>query len=80
MDFRKVKGKKYNSIYEYFKDSDQDKNTISFYIQYRDIENKPKKVKCDARTKEDALMILNTKKATIAQDRKEIQKDASRLH
>ena len=47
MGFRKVSGKKYNSIYEYYKDSDHDKKTIAYYIMYRDLENKPKKIKCD---------------------------------
>lgn len=80
MGFRKVRGKKYNSIYEYFKDSDHDKRTIAYYIMYRDLENKPKKVKCDATNKDEALQILNNKKAEIAKDRKEIQKDSSLLH
>ncbi|WP_122893442.1 tyrosine-type recombinase/integrase [Arcobacter peruensis] len=80
MGFRKVKGKKYNSIYEYYKDSDHDKKTIAYYIMYRDIENKPKKVKCDAKSKNEALKILNDKKIQISKDRKEIQKDSSLLH
>ncbi|RXK03322.1 tyrosine-type recombinase/integrase [Halarcobacter bivalviorum] len=79
MGFRKVKGKKYNSIYEYYKDSDHDKKTIAFYIMYRDLENKPKKVKCSALNKEEALKILNDKKLEIAKDKKEIQKDLSLL-
>jgi integrase len=78
--FRKVKGKKYNSIYEYYKDSDHDKKTIAYYIMYRDIENKPKKVKCDATSKDEALKILNDKKIEVSKDRKEIQKDSSLLH
>ncbi|MDQ7043756.1 MAG: hypothetical protein Q9M34_09555, partial [Sulfurimonas sp.] len=80
MGFRKLKAKKYNSIYEYFKDSDKDKKTTSYYIQYRDINNNPRKVKCDALTKEDALKILNDKKAEIAKDRVAIQKDSSLFH
>ena len=79
MGFRKVSGKKYNSIYEYYKDSDHDKKTIAYYIMYRDIENKPKKVKCDATSKDEALKILNDKKIEISKDRKEIQKDSSLL-
>ena len=71
MGFRKLKAKKYNSIYEYFKDSDKDKKTTSYYIQYRDLNNNPKKVKCDALTKEDALKILNDKKSEIAKDRED---------
>ena len=80
MGFRKVKGKKYNSIYEYYKDSDHDKKTIAFYIIYRDIENKPKKVKCDATNKDEALKILNDKKAELSKEKAEIQKDSSLLH
>jgi len=78
--FRKVKGKKYNSIYEYYKDSDHDKKTIAYYIMYRDLENKPKKVKCNATNKDEALKILNNKKIEVSKDRAEIQKDASLLH
>ena len=80
MGFRKVKGKKYNSIYEYYKDSDHDKKTIAYYIMYRDLENKPKKVKCNATNKDEALKILNNKKIEVSKDRAEIQKDASLLH
>lgn len=80
MGFRKIKGKKYNSIYEYYKDSDHDKKTIAYYIMYRDIENKPKKVKCVATSKDEALKILNDKKIEISKDKKEIQKDSSLLH
>ena len=80
MGFRKVRGKKYNSIYEYFKDSDHDKKTIAYYIMYRDLEDKPKKVKCTATNKDEALKILNDKKAELSKDRAEIKKDSSLLH
>jgi len=43
MGFRKVRGKKYNSIYEYYKNADPDKRTVAYYIMYRDIDNTPKK-------------------------------------
>lgn len=79
MGFRKVGGKKYNSIYEYYQDSDHDKKTKAFYIMYRDLESKPRKVKCDATDKDEALKILNDKKAELAKDRVEIQKDSSLL-
>ncbi len=65
MGFRKLRAKKYSGIYEYFKDSDRDKRTIAYYISYKDIDNKIKKVKCNANTKEDALKILNDKKAEL---------------
>ena len=80
MGFRKVSGKKYNSIYEYYKDSDHDKKTIAYYLMYRDLENKPKKIKCEAINKDDALKILNDIKAKLLKDRKEIKKDSSLLH
>ena len=75
MGFRKLRAKKYSGIYEYFKDSDKDKRTIAYYISYRDIDNKTKKNRCDANTKEDALKILNDKRAELTKDRAEIQKD-----
>ena len=80
MGFRKVKGKKYNSIYEYYKNSDNDKKTIAFYILYRDLDNNPKKVKCSATNKDEALKILNNKKAELSKDRADIKQDASLLH
>ncbi len=79
MGFRKIRGKKYNSIYEYYKDSDTDKKTIAYYIMYRDLDNVPKKVKCDATNKDDALKILNDKKMQLAKERAEIEKDNSLL-
>lgn len=80
MGFRKLKAKKYSGIFEYFKDSDKDKRTIAYYISYRDIDNKVKKLKCDATTKEDALKILNDKRNELSKSRLEIQKDASLLN
>jgi len=79
MGFRNVRGKKYNSIYEYYKNSDVDKRTVAYYIMYRDIDNIPKKVKCDATNKDEALKILNDKKAQLTKDRAEIEKDNSLL-
>jgi integrase len=80
LGFRKLKGKKYSGIYEYYKDSDHDKKTIAYYISYRDIDNKVKKLRCEATAKEDALEILNKKRTELAKDRSDIQKDASLLH
>lgn len=80
MGFRKLRAKKYSGIYEYFKDSDKDKRTIAYYISYRDIDNKTKKIKSTATTKEDALRILNEKRVELAKDRAEIQKDKSLLN
>lgn len=80
MGFRKLRAKKYSGIYEYFKDSDKDKRTIAYYISYRDLDNKVKKIKCNATTKEDALQILNEKRNELMKDRAEIQKDNSALN
>jgi len=76
---RKIRAKKYNGIYEYYKDSDNDKKTIAYYIAYRDLDNKVKKYRCDATSKEEALKILNEKRAELAKDRAEIEKDSSLL-
>ncbi len=80
MGFRKTGTKKHTGIYEYFKDSDKDKKTIAYYISYRDLDNKTKKVKCNANSKNEALEILNAKKAELAKDKADIAKDASLLH
>ena len=80
MGFRKIRAKKYSGIYEYFKDSDNDKVTIAYYISYRDIDNKIKKIKCSATSKDDALKILNDKRAELTKDRDEIKKDATLLN
>ena len=80
MGFRKIRAKKYSGIYEYFKDSDNDKATIAYYISYRDIDNKIKKIKCNATSKDDALKILNDKRAELTKNRDEIKKDATLLN
>ncbi len=80
MGFRKLKAKKYNGIYEYFRNSDHDKQTVSYYIAYRDIDNKIKKVKCEAKNEDEALELLNNKKTELTKIRKEIRKDSSKLH
>ena len=79
MGLRKIRAKKYSGIFEYFRDSDIDKRTTAYYISYRDLDNKIKKVKCNANTKEDALKILNEKRAELTKDREEIQKDKTLL-
>lgn len=80
MGFRKLKAKKFSGIFEYFKESDKDRKTIAYYISYRDIDNKVKKIKCDAKTKEDALKILNDKRNELSKTRLEIQKDTSLIN
>jgi integrase len=79
MGFRKIRAKKYSGIFEYFKNSDVDRRVTAYYISYRDIDSKVQKVKCDATNKDDALKILNEKRAQLTKDRKDIQKNNSLL-
>lgn len=79
MGFRKIKAKKYSGIYEYYKDSDFDKTTIAYYIAYRDLDNKIKKIRCKATNVDDALKILNEKRAELTKDRKIVKRDQSYL-
>ncbi len=79
MGFRSIKAKKYNGIQEYYKNSDSDKKTVGYYIAYRDLDNRIKKVRCAAKDRDEALKMLNAKKSELTQDRKEIQKDETKL-
>ncbi len=64
MPLRKMKQKKFKGIYEYYRNSDHDKTTIAYYISVRDNEGKPKKVKTDATTPEEAVTALAYYKAS----------------
>jgi integrase len=73
MGFRKIRAKKYNGIYEYYRDRDTDKKTISFYIAYRDLSGKVKKIKTDAKDRDEALEKLNAVKAEIIKKKKQLE-------
>ena len=79
MGFRKIKAKKYNGVYEYYKNSDSDKKTTAFYIAYRRLDGEVRKYKTDAQNKDEALQLLNEKKAELTKGRADIQKDSSIL-
>ncbi len=80
MPTRRIKAKKYNGVYEYFRASDPDKTTIAFYIGYRDdIAGVRKLIKTEAKDKDEALEILNAKKLAVSKIKKEVKKDASKL-
>ena len=64
MPLRKMKQKKFKGIYEYYRGSDHDKQTTAYYISVRDSEGKPKKIKTDAKTPEEAVTALAHYKAT----------------
>lgn len=79
MAFRSIKGKKYSGISEYYNPNDHDKATKSFYITVRDIENKPKKIKTDAKNRDEALEELNKYKAETIKTKKIITRESSNL-
>ncbi len=58
MPLRKMKQKKFKGIYEYYRGSDVDKAVSAYYISVRDEDNKPRKIKVDATTPEEAVVAL----------------------
>lgn len=64
MPLRKMKQKKFKGIYEYYKASDSDKKTLSYYISVRDTNGNPKKIKTHAITAEEAVTALAHYKAS----------------
>lgn len=79
MAFRSIKGKKYSGISEYYNSNDTDKATKAFYINVRDSENQPKKIKTNAKDRDEALEELNKYKASITKIKKEIKRDSEYL-
>jgi len=80
MAFRKIRGKKYNGISEYYNPNDPDKSTLAFYIIYRDSDSKPVKKKTIAKNRDEALEILNQCKAEVKKEKKKIQNSIYDLH
>ncbi len=74
MGFRRIKAKKYSGISEYYRDSDIDKKTVAYYIDYRDIDGKRKKTKTEAKDRDEALANLRTKNAEVAKVKDQIDK------
>jgi integrase len=58
-----MKQKKFKGIYEYYRVSDPDKATVSYYITVRDNEGKARKVKTEATNPEEAVTALAHYKA-----------------
>jgi len=58
MPLRKMKQKKFSGIYEYYRASDPDKVTVAYYINVREPGGLPKKIKTDAKTPEEASVLL----------------------
>ncbi len=80
MPFRKMTAKKYKGVNEYYRKSDPDKKTVSFYIAYRDLENKIRRTKTDAKNRDEALKCLQSKQAELTRDRADIKKGVSKLN
>ena len=79
MGFRRLKAKKYRGISEYYRDKDPDKRTISYYIDYRDIDGAPKKEKTDAKDRDEALLILKSRNTEIARVKDQIDRGEALL-
>ena len=72
MAFRKLRAKKYSGIYEYYNPKSSDKETLAYYVQYRDEAGKVKKSKVpNAKDQDDALKYLNDQKAEVLKLKKE---------
>ncbi len=72
MPFRRMKQKKYKGIYEYYRGSDHDKTVTAYYMSVRDEENKPRKIKTDAATPEEAVVALALYKNTRTKPKIEV--------
>ncbi len=72
MPFRRMKQKKYKGIYEYYRGTDPDKAVTAYYISVRDEDNKPRKIKVDATTPEEAVVALALYKNTRTKPKTDI--------
>ncbi len=79
MGIRRVKGKTYSGVYEYFKASDSDKTITAFYIQYKDEGNVTRTRKCSAADKDEALDLLNEKRSEVRREKKRMEKEGIRF-
>lgn len=62
MPLRKMKQKKYAGIYEYYRTSDPDKTAVAYYVNVRDTSGSPKKIKTEAKTADEAAILLSQMK------------------
>jgi len=70
---------KYAGIEEYYRDSDKDKTTLAFYITYRDAFGARKKIKTEAKNRDEALLFLTETKTRIKREKKALQSDDLQL-
>lgn len=77
---RKGVRSKYSGIYEYYKTKDPDKTTQAFYIAIRDTDDKVRKVKTDAKDKDEALKLLNEERARIRTEKNALENTKQHTH
>lgn len=77
---RKGVRSKYSGIYEYYKASDPDKATKAFYIAIRDTDDKVRKVKTNAKDKDEALKLLNDERARVRIEKHELETSDQHTH
>lgn len=75
-----VRNSKYSDIYEYYKASDSDKAVRAFYIAIRDTDDKVRKVKTDAKNKDEALKLLNEERARVRTEKKILETTENHTH
>jgi len=76
---RKGVKSKYSGIYEYYKTSDHDKTTTAYYVAVRGIDDKVRKIKTEAKTKDEALDILNKLKSENRSIKLDVKKEEGSL-
>lgn len=75
-----VRSSKYSGIYEYYKASDSDKAVRAFYIAIRDTDDKVRKVKTEAKNKDEALKLLNEERARVRTEKKILETTENHRH
>ncbi len=72
----KSSGKKYGGVYE----SKLKNGMVSYYIQFKDEENVTRTKKCDAKTKDEALIQVINKRVEVKKNREKIAKGEMKLN
>lgn len=70
---------KYSGIYEYYKASDPDKKTIAYYVAVRNSNGTVRKIKTDAKNKDEALDYLNKERSRIRKEKTMLQIEQDKL-
>lgn len=79
MAFRTIKAKKYKGISEYFNQNSNDKETLAYYLSYRDETGSTKKIKLSSLDKIDALAEANKIRDNVAKKKDVFKTDKEAL-